>query len=330
MTPLFAPIGTRIHRFWFRPVTASGFGLMRMAFGATTLLNMAMQWRNVQRYYGPHGILPQEFVGLALRKEWRFSLLDNIQAWGTDALYWLLLLTLALVMIGYGTRIILAVSLFLLFSFHEYGIVLLDGGDSLLHIIGFILFLSPCYKTFTIHHLVRKLRKTPKKAAIKRPPPVTMPIWPYRLLLWQMVWIYATAAYYKMGGVLWYSGSAVAVVMHHGLFARLPVPVADALSFLSPTITWFTVFSQLAWVLLLLFPMLAWIGLRIPTGGLKRFLIVCGILVHGGIMLTMDVGTFSLAVFVSYCGLLLDEDFLALRRWREKIRGAYHTLRQWY
>ncbi len=325
---LFTRIGTRIHRFWFRQVSASGFGLMRIAFGATTLLNMAMQWRNVQRYYGPHGILPQEFVSEALRKEWRFSLLDYIQAWGTDALYWLLLVTLALVMIGYGTRIILAICLFLLFSFHEYGIVLLDGGDSLLHIIGFILLLSPCYKTFTIHHLVRRLRMT-KKVPIKRQLPVTMPIWPYRLLLWQMIWIYATAAYYKMGGALWYSGSAVAVVMHHGLFARLDAPIADALAFLSPAITWFTVFSQIAWVLLLLFPMLAWIGLGIPTGGLKRFLIVCGILVHGGIMLTMDVGTFSLAVFTSYFGLFLDEDFSALRRWREKIHSSYDALRRW-
>ena len=322
-------ICTRIHRFWFRQVSASGFGLMRIAFGATTLLNMAMQWRNVQRYYGPHGILPQEFVSEALRKEWRFSLLDYIDAWATDALYWLLLVTLLLVMIGYGTRIILAVSLFLLYSFHEYGIVLLDGGDSLLHIIGFILLLSPCYKTFTIHHLVRRLRKSPR-AAIKRPPPVTMPIWPYRLLLWQLIWMYVTAAYYKMGGELWFSGSAVAVVMHHGLFSRLPVPIADALSFLSPAITWFTVFSQLSWVLLLLLPMLGWIGLRIPTGELKRFLIVCGILVHGGIMLTMDVGTFSLAVFVSYCGLLIDEDFTALRRWQQRVGSVYRMLRQWH
>lgn len=300
---------------------------MRMAFGATTLLNMSMQWRNVQRYYGPHGILPQEFVSLALRPDWRFSLLDYIEAWGTDCLYVLLLVTLALVMIGYGTRIILAISLFLLYSFHEYGIILLDGGDSLLHIIGFILLLSPSYKTFTMHHLLRRLRKT-RKARVKREPPATMSIWPYRLLLWQMVWIYATAAHYKMDGALWYSGSAVAVVMHHGLFSRLSISVADTLAFLSPVITWFTVFSQLSWVLLLLIPMLAWIGLRIPTGGLKRFLIFCGILVHGGIMLSMDVGTFSLAVFTSYFGLLLDEDFAALRWWRKKICRGCSALRR--
>lgn len=326
MNALFTRIGARIHRFWFRQVSAVGFGLMRVAFGATTLLNMGMQAGSVQRYYGADGILSRELAKIALRQEWRFSLLDHVGAWEVQALYILLLVTLALVMVGYGTRIILAVSLFLLFSFHEYGIILLDGGDSLLHIVGFLLLLAPCYSTCTIRHLLSRWRRTSKVVARKKS--ATMSIWPYRLLLWQMVWLYTTAAYYKMGGVFWFSGSTVAIVTHHGLFSRLSMPVADALAFLSPAITWFTVFSQLSWVLLFLFPMLAWIGLRIPTGGLKRFLIFCGILVHGGILLTMDVGTFSLAVFTSYFGLLLDEDFVALRWWRKKICRGCSALRR--
>jgi predicted DCC family thiol-disulfide oxidoreductase YuxK len=42
-------------------------------------------------------------------------------------------------------------------------------------------------------------------------------------------------------------------------------------------------------------------------------LILCGILVHGGIFLMMDVGTFSLTICVAYLGLLLDDDFDAIR-----------------
>lgn len=311
-------IGKRMHRFWFRPVSAAGFGLMRVAFGATALINLLMQARNVQRYYGPEGILPRELVDTMLRQEWRFSILDHVSAQGTQFLYLLLVTSLVFVILGVGTRVALFCSIALLYSFHEYGVVLLDSGDSLMNLIGFILLLSPCDQTFTLKNAEKRCRAiVAGKDPMRKTP--TMPIWPYRLLLWQVIVMYLSAAYGKMSGPTWYSGSAPAIAFHHGHFARFPAAFTDWLTPFSPAISYFTVFSQLGWGLLILLPALTLLGIRVPTGGLKRFLIIAGILVHGGILLLMDVGTFSLAVFTAYCGLLLDEDFEALKRYRTRI-----------
>lgn len=313
-------IGKRIHRFWFQPVSAAGFGLMRIAFGATTLLNLLMEARNIQRYYGPNGILPRELVPSVLRQQWRFSLLDHVGTQGTEYLYLILLACLVFVILGIGTRITLLTSLVLLYSFHEYGIFLLDSGDSLLHVIGLILLLSPCDRTFTLRNAEKKCRAicSGKYRPKKNP---TMPIWPYRLLLWQITIMYLSSAYGKMSGPTWFSGSAVAITAHHGHFARFSAPFTDWFTIFSPSIGYFTVFTQIAWGLLIFLPMFAWIGIRIPTGGLKRCLILAGIIVHTGILMMMDVGTFSLTVFTAYFGLLLDEDFIAIHRlWQKWVR----------
>lgn len=320
----FARIGTRIRTFWFRPVSATGFGLMRVAFGVTTLLNFLMQASNVQRFYGPEGMLQREMVPTLLRQEWRFSLLDYVGAQGTQFLYLLLVASLVLVILGVGTRVALLITVVLMYSFHEYGVVLLDSGDSLLNLIGFILLLSPCDRTFTLRNAERRSRAIAAGKDPMRKTP-TMPIWPYRLLLWQIIVMYISAAYGKMSGPTWYSGSAPAIAFHHGHFARLPMEYADMLAYMSPVISYFTVFTQLGWGLLLLLPIFGWIGLRIPTDGIKRLLILAGIIVHGGILLLMDVGTFSLAVFTAYCGLLLEEDFVVIKHWSSSLRrvGQY-------
>lgn len=320
-------IGMRIRRFWFRPVSAKGFGLMRVAFGVTALANMLMQARNVQRYYGPEGILPRELVDDVLRREWRFSLLDYAGAQGTDILYLILIAALVLVILGVATRTALLISVILLYSFHEYGVVLLDSGDSLMNVTAFILLLSPCDRTFTL----RRAEKRSKAIVAGKKPPKdpAMPIWPYRLLLWQVMVMYVAAGYGKMSGPTWFSGSAPAIAFHHGHFARLPVSMTDFLTLISPLISYFTVFSQMAWALLILLPLLAVIDLTIPTSGMKRFLIFCGILVHGGILVMMDVGTFSLSVFAAYCGLLLEKDFEAMRKWWKLAKERARSIIRW-
>lgn len=312
--------GQRIHCFWFRPVSAAGFGMMRVAWGGTLLFSFLSQASNVDRYYGPGGILPHDLISAVLRHQWRFSLLDYADVQMVHTLYYLLIVSLVFVTLGIGGRILLALSLALLYSFHEYATFTLDGGDTLLRLIGFLLLLAPCYRTFSVSTLRKRLQLIAATGNDQSPSSRTMPIWPYRLLLWQMIVLYVSSAILKLHGDTWLSGSAVAIALHHAHFARLSVQAVDRLSVLSPAIGAFTIISQLGWILLLLLPALAWIGVRVPwTASLKRALLLCGILVHGGILLTMDVGVFSYAVFTAYLGLLIDDDFRAIRAtWNRK------------
>ncbi len=306
---------SRIHLFWFKPVSAAGFGMMRVAFGAIAFVTMLFEMPNVQRFYGPEGILSHDLLPSVLRSSWRFSLLDHVGTTGVWLLYAILLASLFCVIIGIGRKFMLLVAMILLYSFHEYGTITLDGGDTLLRLIGFILLISPCYRTFSIANMRRRvtlIRETGKdQPASSR----TMPMWPYRLLLWQMILIYVSSAIGKWDGHTWREGSAVAIIMHLTDFTRLSPLVADALSFLSPTIGYFTIFSQLAWILILPVGFLALMNVvsAQSTNVLKRALLLCGVLLHGSIFLFMDVGTFSLSVFAAYLGLLIDDDFRAIR-----------------
>lgn len=293
--------GRRIDTFWFRPVSAMGFGLMRIGFGLTALLTLVFQMKDIERYYGPNGILPHSLLSTVLRQEWRFSLLDYTSGFTTELLFLLLLLSLVLVTLGIGTRFMLAVSLILLSSFHEYGNIAVDGGDSMLRIIGFILLLSPCERALSLTRLQKIL-------------PSTMPIWPYRLLLWQMVIGYLFSGYAKWIGPAWRSGSAVSMILHVEDTARLDVHSADLLTVLSPFLSTFTMLSQLAWGLLLLLPLLSWSGFPVPVRGTKRLVLLCGVLVHIGIFLTMNLGIFPLIMLTAYLGLLEEEDIQFIRR----------------
>jgi predicted DCC family thiol-disulfide oxidoreductase YuxK len=78
---------------------------------------------------------------------------------------------------------------------------------------------------------------------------------------------------------------------------------------------YFTLLSQSAWALLIVLPCFVWLKVlpaSVP-GNVKRALLLAGLFVHTGIVLLMDVGTFTFTVFASYLGLLLDEDFRAIR-----------------
>ncbi len=304
----------RIDRFWFRPVSAAGFGMMRVSFGLIGFVTMLFEATNVQRYYGPEGILPHDLIPSVMRSLWRFSLLDHASADTVTILYVALLIGLLCVALGIGTRIVLALTLVLLYSFHEYGSITLDGGDTLMRLIGFILLLAPSYRTFTIPNLFKRLKSIRLHGKDQSVALRTMAIWPYRLLLWQMICLYLSSSIEKLHGTLWYTGSAVAIALQHDHFRRLPDWLADKFSLMSPAIGYFTLITQIAWGLLIVIPLLAWIGIKIHgRNTIKRTLLLCGVFVHMGILFTMDVGTFSFTVFAAYLGLLLDDDFVAMR-----------------
>lgn len=308
---------THAKGFWFRPISAFGFGIMRIGFGLIGFVTFALQWSMVTRFYTDQGLLPHDMIGAITRSAWRFSLLDYASPSVVWILYLLLLLAFLMTAIGIRTRIFLPIAVVLLFSFHEYGLITLDGGDTLMRLIGFILLLSPCHRAMTLTNLKKRMELVRLTGKDQPPEERTMPVWPYRLLLWQVIIMYVASSVEKFMGNTWrLEGSAVAITLHHGSFSRLSPALADFLAPTSPFIGWFVLLTQFAWILLLVVPLFIWARLLPHTSNnaLKRALLLCGVFVHGMIFLFMDVGTFSLTVLVSYMGLLLDTDFIAIRR----------------
>lgn len=304
----------QIFSFFFRRIPATGFGLMRIAWAGTTLLFFLFQWNDVPFYYSDFGLLPPHLEHLVLRSDLRFTLLSFIgDPQPVFALYLLLILTLSCTLLGLFTRFMTIVSVLLVFSFHEGNPLMLGGGDTLLRNIGFILMLSPGISALSLDRLEKQYIQW--KTARKILTPLSMPIWPWRVLLWQMLILYGTSLWHKMLGEMWYAGTAVISALHHPKFSRIAVHNFDVLAPLSPALSWGVLVFHAAWLLLLIPKALtdklpSWLP-RIP---LKRILIFTGLLFHGAIFILMDAGSFSFVVFTGYLGLLREEDFTWMKK----------------
>lgn len=199
---------------------------------------------------------------------------------GTVPFYFLLLISLLCVFLNVQTRSALVVA-FLLFTFFLHRNPLpFGGGELLLHNVGFLLMVVPI-STFNF-------------------PFGTMPIWPYRLLLFQIIVLYVSSAWQKLLGTTWLDGSALVVALVHPHFARFPslftnIPTSF-FSLVSPLI----VVWEFSWLLLLL-----------PRQRvLKHLLLLSGTIFHLAILLFLKVGSFSAAMLTAYLGLVF---------WRETL-----------
>lgn len=315
MTSIF----TTIDNFFFAKRAAWPFGLMRIGWAAVTLAFMLFQWADIDAYYTNAGFLPEQFIGTETRNAWALSLLhisgNKEFVW---ALFGLLLAALTSTVLGVFPRISVVISVVLLFSFHERTPLVLGGGDTVLRTIGFILMIAPGISALSLSRLRAQYVHWRKKRTLLAP--LTMPAWPYRLLLWQMIVLYGTSLWWKLQGTMWLNGTAVETALHHPLFADPTVTVLEPLMFLAPFITWAVLAFEAVWILLLI-PQNIWKRLRIP---LKRIILIAGVLFHGSIALFMDVGSFSWAIVAAYLGLLDASD----RAWLKHLidRHAVHPI----
>ena len=279
--------------FLFAPISARGFSRMLVAWAVVTLGSLLLQWGDVTWFYTNEGLLPLPPAVAGIEVATRWSLLKWIHSSATVFMLYLVLLA-SLVGVALGSfskfgkpvvRVSLVVSVFLLHAFHHRNPLLMGGGDVLLLEIGVVLMVSSWFigGNFRFQNLNSQTDES------------TMPIWLYRLLLFQIIVIYISSAWSKLLGTTWMSGEAIATALQNPHFARfdLPVVFAEALSFImSPLV--------IGWELL-------WLLLLIPHWKyhkrVKRWLLLSGIAFHFSILLLFSVGSFSFAMMVAYVGL---------------------------
>jgi predicted DCC family thiol-disulfide oxidoreductase YuxK len=321
---------TRLQAFLFSPISARGFGLMRVMWSTVALAFFLMQSQDIIEFYSDAGVLPTDLAPLIMRSLYRFSLFDIVTSpEGVLALYGLLLLSLFCAMIGLLPRIATILSFVLMASFHERNTLILGGGDTVLRTIGFILCIAPTLSAFSVMRLRQQWKHWKKTRQML--PDLVMSIWAYRLLLWQLIIIYGMSVWLKLMGTMWEQGTATTAALQHEIFARWPREIMELVIFTAPFATFFALAFESVWVLLL-FPrsFTRWALNWEFQPCLKRYLIFIGLIFHGGILITMDVGVFSLAMFTMYAGLLLGEDFEAIRtalnrRFKAPIRIFYDS-----
>lgn len=307
------PLIRFIQRLLFANIGATGFGMLRAAWAATAFSAMLAQWQDVVFLYSDRGLLPPEILSTMVRSSYRFSLLTTVGSPdAVVALYWLLLASLLCALVGLLPRVSTITATVLLFSFHERDPFILGGGDTVLRTIGFLLCIAPELRAFSLQRLPLQWRYWKAKRTLLAPLP--MPAWPMRLLLWQLIVLYGTSLWFKISGTMWPHGTAVAAALHHPTFSHLPKALADLFAPITTTITLGVLIFHMGWVALLIpHEVTDLLPARVPRVPWKRTLLLGGLFFHGGILLFMDAGCFSLAILSAYIGLLTTEDFTAIR-----------------
>lgn len=298
-----------IDRFFFAETSAAAFGLMRIAWAATTLAFLLGSAPDVVRYYSEAGLLPTELGHLVFRNEYRYSLLLYItEPSAVIALWSIFVVCLICMMIGVWPRLMTITSVLLLFSFHERNLQPLGGGDTVLRNIGFLLMIAPEISAFSLARLEKQWISWKSTGQYLKP--LQTYIWPYRLLLWQVMIIYVSSAWDKTQGTMWFDGTVVEAGFHHTHFARWSKDFMDSVSWISPYACFYTIIWEFSWLLLLVPRELWMVRPRwMHRFSLRRWVILGGVIFHWGIFVFMDVGSFPFAMTTAFIGLLLDEDF---------------------
>lgn len=315
-----------IEQFFFRRVSARGFSLMRISWAFFVGSFLLMQWNDVVYYYSNAGVFPDELEWVFARNTWRFTVLEWVELpSGVFSLYLILLICMFCMMIGLWPRLMTIISVLLLYSFHERNPMVLGGGDTLLRNVGFILMIAPGIGGFSVTRLQQQWVHWKQERTLL--PPLTMPIWPWRMLLWQLIVLYTTSLWYKLLGTMWLNGTAVEATFHHPVFARFSMRFMNLLIPVAGIGDYLALFWQGAWMLLLIPRRLtALLPKKIPRIPLRRLLIVGGIFFHGGILLLMDAGIFTFVLYTAYFGLLLDDDFAWLKKFFRRHAGEKITV----
>lgn len=317
-----------LHNFFFEEVSASGFGLMRIAWAFVVMIFLVGSYPDIVRYYSEAGLIPDDVGHLVFRSDHRYTLLNYItEPTAVVLLWWIFILCLLCMMVGLWPRVMTIVCVLLLFSFHERNLQPLGGGDTALRNIGFILLIAPEVSAFSLDRAAKQWKHW--KTTNTFLPKLKTHIWPYRILLWQMLIIYVTSGWDKLQGTMWLDGTVVEAAFHHTHFFRYGKEVQDAMAWLSPFACFYTLIWEFLWLFLLI-PKQLWYVLpeRMKRHSLKRWILLGGVAFHWGIFIFMDVGSFPFAMSAGYIGLLLDDDFeafkrMANRKWKGKIVVLY-------
>ena len=315
-----------INNFFFKPVSATGFGLMRVFWGAAVFFSFVMQWPDVTRYYAAGGQLPPWLAeGMAMPAPSMSILWYLPHADGVFLVYLLLLILSVCACIGLWPRATVIATTVLLVSFHVRNPWHTTGGDVILRSVGFLLSIGPVgLAAFSIGRARKQYRSWIRTRTLM--PPLMMPAWPQRLLLWQLIIIYTQSLWSKLLGTMWLSGTAVGVALHHTHFGRFALsPVADNLSTIGPILGWSVMLWEASWLFLLIPKTI------IPNGvgdAFRRTLLITSFFVHMSFSALLRLGSFTTAIPVILLGNLHGEDIVGMRkivnrRWRGKISVFY-------
>ncbi len=277
-------------RHWFSEVPPHVFAAFRIAVGFAGCLTM-LGLLDVPLLLSPDGIVPMPGPGsLGVRAAIIGANLGTAAGW---AVWSANFVAFAVLVAGWQT------GLASLFAFVASGALIwwnplpLSAAQHLLHNLTLYLVVSDSGRVWSVDawQAARRGRAIP---------PTPQPVWPLRLLQYQVCVMYASAAMFKLLDSSWRDGTALHYILNYNAFQRLPGEVPPWLDPVLAVLTYST---------------LAWEGLFAPAMLLRptrRLFLVTGIAMHMGMWALLDLGPFTPTVLAAYIAFIDAEDARAL------------------
>lgn len=292
------------NRFWFTYVSGLAFALVRVGFAVTLLLTLLEFAPLLAQHYTADGFFPMD---AARRWNWgnliallHLDVLDGLVP--IVLIYTTLLCGCLALVVGWHTRASAAVVFLLLLWFQSRNPTYLNGGDEVLRLTAFYLFLGyleiPREQRTLTWDRARALGGG-RDAWLGG----EMRAWPVRMIQLQMCILYCVAGAWKLAGESWWTGDALFYSLQNPQVARFVVPVG---AWMEPLFKAGSV-SVALWEFT--FPLL------FVVRRLRPWALVFGLLMHLGILLTMNIGFFSLAMLATYPALVGPA---GVERWRSR------------
>ncbi|MBN9501791.1 MAG: hypothetical protein BGO01_06290 [Armatimonadetes bacterium 55-13] len=312
---LRAAIG-HLDRYWFGKGSPTAMGVIRILVGGLAFANFLMLLTDFDAWFTERGYVPQ---ALAVRKMPlmpstisvfghdfsvlnpvpRISLLDGVTDTRITALvFGITILAAFFTMLGLWTRISTILLAIGIVSIHHRNGFIIHGGDGVLRVMSIYLAMAPCGLACSLDRVIGLW-----KGKIKGPP-LNVSLWPQRLMAYNVALVYFTTFWHKMGGSLWRNGTATWYPARLHEFDRFPVP-----PFLNDVpMIYLTTYGTLAVELAL--------GTLVFYRPLRKWVLLCGLLMHGFIEYSMNIPLFSFLMCSTYIAFYEGEE---VNRWAKRL-----------
>ena len=279
--------------FWFRPTSAGPLGLFRILIGLIALAHLGLLANESDYWLSDQGLY-QGTEAVELAGPLRPSPLQYFQSPLSISLYiGVSAFVAVLFTVGYKTRISAALLYFVVLTIQHRNIYSHGGPDSLLLILLFYLMLSPSGAAFSID----ALQRARKRGTLAEP--LIVP-WAQRLIQLQIALVYFDTAILKAHGGTWLDGTALHLVLTNGEFSRFPDTWLPHYPILINLLT------HTALLVEFMLPAFLWFR------AMRVWMIALGVMLHLGILATMNVNLFSELMIASYITFLAPDEFQSL------------------
>jgi hypothetical protein len=294
-------------RFWFKPVPAHVYALLRILFGlagCATLVGLS----NLSAFWDPNGFVPDGDGTLGVKA---FLLAHNLGQLGGRVLYFASAASFVSMTVGYRSNAAVVSSLLTSLVHLSWNYLPLSGANAVVQVVLFCLVWADCGSVWSVDAWLARRRG---RQTIRDERAVGSTIAPLRLIRFQIALVYLTSAFWKIYSPLWRDGSAVHYVLNSNVYHRFPEFLAPNLEWLATVATYSTLFWEGTFPFMLLFA---------PT---RRLALCAGVLIHLGMFSLMEVGPFHFVMLSGYVAFLDPSTVPGmasqLRRW---ITGSAST-----